>query len=163
MEFIKKNLLAIIVAGAAVLALILGIALTPIADVEGEIKLFDLVFGVNESAMGATLSGGMSITGLVSFIALVAGIALTVVSMFVKDKKLDFIGSICIAVAGVLMLLVLTVGTDLVVTAAGQSQPYAKFSEIYEGLKLGIGTILYGVIAILGGGFGILNKFKKIV
>ncbi|MBE7081580.1 MAG: hypothetical protein E7372_03390 [Clostridiales bacterium] len=165
MEFIKKNLLAIIVAGAAVLALILGIALTPIADVEGEIKLFDIIFGMNESQATPVgtlkMTGGMSITGLISFIALVAGIALTVASIFIKDKNFDFIGAICIAVAGVCMLLLLTVGTDLVYS--GAMERTMKFADTYGELDLGIGAILYGVIAILGGAFGILNKFKKIV
>ncbi len=167
MEFIKKNLLAIIVAGAAVLAFILGIALTPIADVEGEIKLFDLIFGINESQTipgygTMKMTGAMSITGLISFIALVAGIALTVASIFVKDKNFDFIGAICIAVAGVCMLLLLTVGTDLVQSMGSQSMSM-KFADTYGELDLGIGAILYGIVAILGGGFGILNKFKKIV
>lgn len=162
MEFIKKNLLAIIVAGAAVLALILGMILPPVADVDGEIKFFDIVFGFNESELGATASGGMSLFGLVSFVALIAGIALTIVSMF-KGEKLGFIGSILIAVAGVCMLLIFVAGTSYSVEYGGQVMFEAKFSELYDGLKLGAGAIIYAIIAILGGGFGILNKYKKIV
>ncbi len=170
MEFIKKNLLAIIVAGAGVLALILGIILPAatltLGNETGTINFLGLVFGgatLTVSSGGASMSmefgnGGISIFGLISFIALVAGIALTIASMFVKDKKFDFIGAILVAVAGILMFLLLVVGTEI--TAGGLS---VSFAEAYEEYSLGIGTILYGVIAILGGGFGILNKFKKIV
>ena len=166
MEFIKKNLLAIIVAGAGVLALILGIALEPVAELGEEVKFFDLVFGFNQKQVipgvgTLTMTGGLSITALVSFVALVAGIALSVISMF-KNEKLAFIGAICIAVSGVLMLLALVVGTE-VTQAMGANSMSIKFSDLYEGYKLGIGTIIYAIIAILGGAFGILNKFKKIV
>ena len=162
MEFIKKNLLAIIVAGAGVLALILGMILPPIADVDGEIKLFDLVFGFNESQGGATATGALSFFALISFVALIVGIVLTVVSIF-KNEKLAFIGSILIAVAGVCMLFALVAGTDYTMSIAGKTMMKAKFTEVYEGFKLGIGAILYAIIAILGGAFGIVNKFKKIV
>ena len=106
--------------------------------------------------------GGMSIFGLLSIVALVAGIALTIVSIFVKDKKLDFIGSILVAVAGVFMLLLLVAGTDVTQTYGNMTRT-AKFTEVYEEFKLGIGAILYAIIAILGGAFGIVNKFKKII
>ncbi len=170
MEFIKKNLLAIIIAGAAVLALILGIVL-PVATAEymgqtDNLKFFDVVFGVNESQTIPTqgtlkITGGMSIFGLVSFVSLVAGIALSVVSMF-KGGNLGFIGSILVAVAGVCMLLLLVAGTDIVQSMGSRSMSMT-FAEGYELYKLGIGAIIYAVLAILGGAFGILNKFKKII
>ena len=170
MEFIKKNLLAIIVAGAGVLALILGMilpgAVAEMGGIDYSIAILGLAFGGAElkaSAGGqsATMKvgdGGMSIFGLISIIALVVGIALVIASIFVKDKKFDFIGAILVAVAGVFMLLLLVAGTDL--TNNGQT---AKFTEVYEEFKLGIGAIIYAIIAILGGAFGILNKFKKII
>lgn len=166
MEFIKKNLLAVIVAGAAVLALILGIVL-PGATAEymgqtNNMKLFDVVFGVNETVMGTKMTGAMSIFGLVSIAALVAGIVLTILSIF-KGEKLGFIGAILVAVAGVCMFLLLVAGTNLVYTAGGQVVSTAKFTEAYELYKLGIGAIIYAILAILGGGFAILNKFKKII
>ena len=166
MEFIKKNLLAIIVAGAGVLALILGLALEPVAELGEDVKFFDLVFGFNQSqeipGYGTlTMTGGISLTALVSFVALIAGIALTIVSIF-KNEKLAFIGAICIAVAGVLMLLALTVGTEVTQSIGAQKMTF-KFADLYEGYDLGIGSIIYGVLAILGGGFGIFNKFKKVI
>ncbi len=170
MEFIKKNLLAIIVAGAGVIALIYGLFLPgaqlTIGNQTGTINFLGLVFGgpkITISSGDASITsdfgnGGISIFGLISFIALIAGIALTIASIFVKDKKFDFIGAILIAVAGVLIFLLLTVGTELT------SGPVSvTFAEVYDKYSLGIGAILYGVFAILGGGFGILNKFKKII
>ena len=162
MEFIKKNLLAIIVAGAGVLALILGLALEPVAELGEEVKFFDLVFGFNKEQMGMTATGGLSFFALISFVALIAGIALTIVSIF-KNEKLAFIGAILVAVAGVCMLLALVAGTDYSIAVGGKTMMTAKFADLYEGYDLGIGAIIYGVIAILGGGFGIFNKFKKVI
>ena len=157
MEFIKKNLLAIIVAGAAVLALILGAvmagATAEFMGVTVSVDLFKVVFGPGEG-----LSGGLSIFGLISFLALIAGIVLTVISMF-KGEKLGFIGAILVAVAGVLMFFLLTAGTAV----SYEGVEVSSFAEYYAGCKLGFGAIIYAILAILGGGFGILNKYKKIV
>lgn len=173
MEFIKKNLLAIIVAGAAVLALILGIVLPGVtAEMGGAtytIGILGMAFGGAEykvSADVATMTakigdGGMSIFGLISIIALAAGIVLTIVSIF-KGEKLGFIGAILVAVAGVCMLLLLVAGTEVSQVFGGQTYT-STFAETFEQFKLGIGAIIYAILAILGGGFGILNKFKKIV
>lgn len=166
MDFIKKNLLAIIVAGAAVLALILGLVLPgATAEAFGEtakVDMVDLLFGVKEEALGTKMTGGVSIFGLISLIALVAGLALTAVSVFVYDKNFDLIGAGLIAVAGVLMFLLLTAGTGFK-QSLGEISSTTKFADIYEGFKLGAGAILYAIIAIIGGGFGVANKFVKII
>ena len=170
MEFIKKNLLAIIVAGAGVLALLFGLILPgATADVFGtkySIGVFGLAFGspdvtveaAGQSASAQFCEGGMSIFGLISIIALFAGIALTIASIFVKDKNLDFIGAILVAVAGLAMFLLLAAGTD--VSMYGMT---GSFGDYYKEFSLGAGAIIYALIAIIGGGFGILNKFKKII
>jgi hypothetical protein len=100
--------------------------------------------------------------GLISFLALIAGIALVVASIFVKGKKFDFIGSICIAVAGVLAFFLLTGGTD-VTTTLGSLTNATPFTKVFEGYSLGAGAIIYGIVAILGGAFGIVNNFKKLI
>lgn len=177
---LKKYLSAIIVAGAAVLALIFGLILPGAAySVEQfgvtesqTANLIGLMFGsttITVTAGNVTASmiyqGGMSIFGLISFLALIAGIALVVVSIFVKGKKFDFIGAICIAVAGIFAFLLLTCGTDITgVTINGTtSNGTAAFTEVYEEFKLGAGAIIYGIVATLGGAFGIVNNFKKLV
>ena len=167
MEFIKKNLCALIVAGAGVLALIFGLILPGMTAsstyTSSTVGLMGLRVGapVITNTTGSlsntvTYSGGLSIFGLISFLALVAGIALTIVSIFVKDKKLDLIGAIL--VAGALMFLLMTVGTD--VSYRGMT---GTFSEIFGKCTLGAGAIIYGIVALLGGAFGVLNNFKKIV
>ncbi|MBR6773033.1 MAG: hypothetical protein IKM16_00045 [Clostridia bacterium] len=181
---LKKYLSAIIVAGAAVLALIFGLILpgaTYTTEQSGltvnvTVNLLGIMFGSakvissTESAIGnvtqeSTLNGGMSIFGLISLIALIAGIALIVVSIFVKGKKFDFIGAICIAAAGVLIFLTLTCGTDVTGVTMGNNtiNSTESFVEAYEGFSLGAGAIIYGIVATLGGAFGIVNNFKKLV
>ena len=172
---LKKYLSAIIVAGAAVLALIFGLILPGAAytsEVLGRtttitVNFLGLVFGgatvtkqTGNTTSTATITGGMSTMGLISFLALIAGIALVVVSIFVKGKKFDFIGSICIAVAGVLAFFLLTGGTDVTTTLGGLAIP---FTEAFEDYSLGAGAIIYGIVATLGGAFGIVNNFKKLV
>ena len=105
---LKKYLSAIIVAGAAVLALIFGLILPGAGKVEegllgtatSSVPFLGLAFGgatittqIGNTSTTETLTGGMSIFGLISFLALIAGIALIVVSLFSKKKGLHFIGS----------------------------------------------------------------------
>ncbi len=173
MEFIKKNLLAVIVAGAAVLALILGLIFPGVvAEMNGgkfTIGILGMAFGGAEykvSAGGTTMTakigdGGMSIFGLISLIALLVGLVLVVVSML-KGQEASFIGSALIAFAGVCMLLLLVAGTDVSQTVAGTTRT-TKFTTMFEEFKLGFGAIIYAIIAIIGGGLGVLNKFKKII
>ena len=173
MEFIKKNLLAVIVAGAAVLALILGMifpgAVAEMGGAKYTVATLGLAFGgakykVSAEGMSATAKvgdGGASIFGLLSVLALIAGIVLVILSIK-KGEKLAFIGSILVAVAGLFMLLLLVAGTDVTQTIAGTKYS-AKFTETFEQFKLGFGAIVYAILAIAGGAFGIVNKFKKLI
>ena len=169
MEFIKKNLLAVIVAGAAVLALILGMIFPGVVLAEDGTKItigtLGMAFGgakykVSAEGMSASYKlgdGGASIFGLLSVLALIAGIVLVILSIK-KGEKLAFIGSILVAVAGLFMLLLLVAGTDL--KLAGET---VKFKDMFEQFKLGFGAIVYAILAIAGGAFGIVNKFKKLI
>ena len=174
---VQSLLPTIIVGGAAVLALIFGLILpgaTATSEVLGStvtttVNFLGLVFGgatittqSGNNTNTATITGGMSTMGLISFLALIAGIALIVVSIFVKGKKFDFIGSICIAVAGVLAFFLLTGGTDIT-TTLGSLTHATPFTEYFEGVSLGAGAIIYGIVATLGGAFGIVNNFKKLI
>lgn len=170
MEFIKKNLCALIVAGAGVLALIFGLILPGMTYVtktySTTVGLIGLFFGApaivtttGPITTTGSFSGGLSVFGLLSFLALIAGITLTIVSIFVKDKKLDLIGAILVAVAGVLVFLLMTAGTEVFY----EGSSFGTFNEVFEGFSLGAGAIIYGIVALLGGAFGVLNNFKKIV
>ena len=84
-------------------------------------------------------------------------------SIFSKNKNLDFLGAILVTLSGVLMLFLLTAGTDVVTASIGSTTITVKFVEYFKDYTLAFGAILYAILAILGGAFGILNKFKKIV
>jgi len=177
MDFIKKNLAVIISVGVAFVAFVLAIFLPGATAELGsgakvDANLLGMMFGsatITQKAgsMTATMTykGAMSIFGLLSFLCLIAGIGLNVASIFIKDKNFDFIGSVLIAVAGVLVFLLLVAGTDLTaVVINGNTQTgKSKFKDVYEIWKLGAGTYIYGILAILGGGFGVANKFLGIV
>lgn len=174
---LKKYLSAIIVAGAAVLALIFGLILPGASATEEvfgstatkTVNFLGLVFGgatittqSGNTTNSITITGGMSIFGLISFLALIAGIALVVVSIFVKGKKFDFIGAICIAAAGIFAFFLLTCGTDITATV-GSLTHATPFTEYFQEVGLGAGAIIYGIVATLGGAFGIVNNFKKLI
>ena len=114
-EFIKKNLATLIVAAAGFLALIFCLFLPGASYKTNEmgtkvtmnISTIGLMFGrsvlvTKAEGVKATIiyHGGLSIFGLFSFLCLVGGIGLVIASLFVKDKKLDFIGYILLVVAG---------------------------------------------------------------
>ena len=181
MNFIKKNLATLIIACAALLAFVFALFLPGASykqtqggvEVSSTAALIGIMFGSSKivsTASGVTMEalikGGMSIFGLISVILLALGIAAVIASIFVKEKKLDLIGSILIVLAGIFVFLTLVAGTNVTaMTMAGEtitdlSEPFA---EVFGEMKLGAGAYVYGILALLGGGFGILNNFKKIV
>ncbi|MBR2321309.1 MAG: hypothetical protein IKA57_04155, partial [Clostridia bacterium] len=173
----KNKLPVLIVIGAAILALLFALIMPGAkmvqkmgtSEVVYKANLIGLMFGSTEvvATLGSktqsiTYDGGMSIFGLISFIALVGGLALTVLSFFVADKKFDTIGAVLVALAGVLVLFLLTAGTDLTgYNGIDMSAHPAEFKEVYENYKLGVGAILYAIVAILGGGIGLVMSRKK--
>jgi hypothetical protein len=187
---VKTLLPVIIVASAAILALIMALflpgasktvvetgVLTTTTTVF-EISLKGLMFGSgpivttinNNEPISTNYTGGGSTFGIASFILLVLGILVVAASLFVNNKKDDklgswvyLIGSSLIALAGILILLLLSGGADVVETVYGSLQNVRPFAEKFEGYSLAIGPILYAVFAILGGGFGIVNYFLKII
>ena len=178
----NKNLPIFIVVGLVALALILAIFLPGATYYQEEttlgvtssqsnkINLYSLIFGgisgTAVSTIGNTVTtneisalGGMSIFALISFILLVLGLVAVAASLVVKDKKLDLIGSALLVLAGILMFLLLVAGADLTIEGALQNH-VVTFKETFEGYKLGIGAILYSILAILAGLFGGFNALK---
>ena len=173
---VKTLLPVIIVAGAAILALIMALILTGITKTYENttavdtVSLVGMIFGggpevstFGSMSTSSGYQGGMSIFGLISFIVLLLGIASLVASVFVEDKKLDLLGAALIALAGILMLLLLSAGTDIVKEVTSNMTVTTTFAEAFEGYSLAAGPIVYAIIAILGGGFGVANYFLKIV
>ncbi len=139
MNFIKRFLTAIVVVGAAVLALFFALILTGAIKTEtGEflgstttltstISFMGLAFGgskiVNTAVTGnntttgeAAYDGGMSIFALTAFILILLSIVVMLASVLIKNKKIGLIGSILLVLAGIASFLILVVGTDVSVT-----------------------------------------------
>ena len=169
----NKGVTAIIVLFAGILALVSALIFPAISLKLGEessvtANIFGMAFGgatltttIKSTTTSGAITGGMSIFALISIIALFMGIALSVVSIFSKNKNLDFLGAILVTISGVLMLFLLTAGTDVVTASFGSTTITVKFVEYFKEYNLAFGAILYAILAILGGGLGILSKIKK--
>ena len=167
MKLKLSNILQIVAAFFAILAIVclflLGVSATQDlmrVPVTVSISLIGLVFGggplkASGSAGGTSVNqsmdykGGMSIFGLLAFILLVVAIVLAIVAVVMKKSNLLIPAGAVAVVAGICVLLVMVAGT----TAEGTA-----FKDLMEGLKLGIGSILFAVSAILGGGLLVASK-----
>ncbi len=169
----KNNSSALIVVITGILVLMMAFIFPAISLKLGEessitANIFGMAFGgatltttIKSTTTSTAITGGMSTFALFSVIALFLGLALSILSIFSKNKNLDFLGAILVVVAGILMLFLLTAGTDVVTASFGSTTITVKFVEYFKEYSLAIGAILYSVIAILGGGLGILSKIKK--
>ena len=166
-KFIKTNLSAIILIIAGLVALLSTIVFPGITTHSGYIhtNLWGLIFGNASFSIGSYITGGTSIFGLISFIVLCVGIGFAVTSIFKKNKNFEFIGAICITVAGFLMLFVMEIGTDILSETRSSGTVYTKPQNLllfYLYYQYYIGAIVYVFVAMLGGALGIANKFKKL-
>lgn len=159
MKIKLHNLLKYIALGLAVLSLIFMACPGIIASQEGvstSVALAGLIFGngkivtkIGQNSASASFKGGMSIFGLISFLVLVAAIVIMVVAYLKNNKKLALIGAGLAVLAGILIFLLKVCGTNVALETI--STTTLKFKDFVEGTNLGVGTILYGVFAILSG------------
>ena len=173
MDFIKKNLSAVIVAVCGLVAIILslflaGVIYNPEAELVSTVSLIGMIFGSGTMVMtgknpftgeitkeNVQLTGGGSTFALISFVVLVIALLIAVLAMF-KDNKFSAIAGLLLIVSGVLMFLLLSAGSSITVSESlGLSQEFTKF---FEGYRLGIGAIIYAILSILGGALGILTS-----
>lgn len=167
MKLKLSNILQIVAAVFAILAIVclflpgvsqevseMGVTAT------ASISLIGLVFGggplktkISGGGESGNVSldykGGMSIFGLLAFVLLVVAIVLAIVAIVMKKSNLLIPAGAVAVVAGICVLLVMVVGTASEGTA---------FKDMMEGFKLGIGSILFAVSAILGGGLLVASK-----
>ena len=163
MKLKLSNILQIVAAVFAILAIVclflpgvsqkvseMGVTAT------ASISLIGLVFGggpLKTKISGGNVSldykGGMSIFGLLAFVLLIVAIVLAIVAIVMKKSNLLIPAGAVAVVAGICVLLVMVVGTASEGTA---------FKDMMEGFKLGIGSILFAVSAILGGGLLVASK-----
>ena len=117
-----------------------------------------------EITLNFVANGGLSYCALISFILLVLGVILGIVSLFIKGKIFPALSGLLIFIAGILIFLTHIAGSDVALVLEGEntlpSTPFVDFIEDNE-LKLGVGTILYGVLGILGGIVTLGGTFLK--
>lgn len=127
----------------------------------GSISLIGLMFGcgpfkmtVIDEAYVINYSGAMSIFGLFAFLLLIAAIILAIGAFIIKKTNLlIFAGTIAI-VAGICALLVKVAGTNI------NGGSFTSFMNNFD-FRLGIGTILFAISTVLGGGLLVLSKTIK--
>ena len=102
------------------------------------------------------LDGGMSIFGLISLILMIVSICLIIISLFKKNKKLEFIGSILLLTTGLLVFALPVVGTDIIYFSYRTST--FSFNEYYFDCRLGVGTIVYGITSMISGLIGVFKQ-----
>lgn len=192
---LKKFLPTIVIAGFGVLAFIsalifagvrfyetntidLGVLGSKTVTTDSIISILGLAFGgatlktttINDSQTTLTeleLGGGMSTFALISVILLALSILITVLAVFVKGKKINFLGAVLMVLAGISMFLILVTGSDFVITRkitdTITNTKTIPFKECLDGFKISTGVYLYSILSILGGliGIGYSLKGKK--
>lgn len=170
MKLKLSNILQIIAAVFAVLAIVClflpGVTIGNPQEIFGEnttgsISLIGLMFGSGPFKITFTdqshvinYSGAMSIFGLFAFLLLIAAIILVIGAFIIKKTNLlIFAGTIAI-VAGIFALLVKVAGTNI------NGGSFTSFMNNFD-FRLGIGTILFAISTVLGGGLLVLSKTIK--
>ena len=108
-------------------------------------KLDELYFG-----------SGISLFGVVSFICLIVAVVLFIV--FIGKKKDGCYVASCVSfiLSGIAILFLLTNGTTL----SGRSGWSGwRFEDIRSDFRLGVGVIVWCLLCVLGGAFGLIYHF----
>ena len=106
----------------------------------------------------ATLEGGVSIFGIIAVTLTVLGAFVTIAGLLFKKKALVLIGGVLFLLSGISIFLLKVAGSDM---AEGLS-----FVDFFKGTKeapinLGVGTIFYGILSILGGALTTVGAVLK--
>lgn len=169
--FNKKFLSTVAPAALGVLAILLALFLNgaQLSDEYGKysVKLIGLIFGGGEAVTKVEFAGeaekvimpydgGMSIFGILGFLAVVGGIGLLALAYLKDNEKFILLGNAALVIGGLAMLLVLVTGTA--VTMHGYEMSFAEF---IGDLKLGLGAYAWTILCVGGGAFGLFNhKFR---
>lgn len=180
----KSVLFKIIAASLAVVAVILSFVLAGAGTTETETvmgyevsatvsrTLFGFVFGggayetmtktpMGDANVSIDVEGGMSFFALVAFLLVIAGIALVVVDVLTKNKKLGLVGSLLLALGGLAVLLTLVAGTDFTYQLDASTKLSETFKEFNDGLTLGIGAYAWAILCVAGGVCGFLGTKEE--
>lgn len=177
MNFIKKNFSSVTVIGVGVVAIVLslflaGVIYDPEYSLTSTVTLISMMLGGGNMVLSAknpntgekfvekyNIVGGGSTFGLISFILVVLAILVALVAMVKKDKRFATLGGLLLIVGGALIFLLLATGNPIITSKLlGTS---TSFADYFEGYRLGIGAIIYGIITIAGGLLAILSCESK--
>lgn len=153
-----------ILLGVVTLVCLAGAGLTSTSTTDGatvtlSVGMGGFVFGGLETTVTAggysikmNHDGGMSYFVLIGVILVIVGIVLAVLGTFLKKngKLLSVIGGMLVFVGGICAMLIKVAGTDVSTTVGGMSASVA-YTDLVEGMDIGIGAILFMVFGILGG------------
>lgn len=170
MKLKLSNILQIVAAFFAILAIVClflpGVTIGNPQNLLGEnatgsISLIGLMFGCGpfketftDESHVINYSGAMSIFGLFAFLLLIAAIILSIGAFIIKKSNLLIPAGVIAIVAGICALLVMVAGTDI------NGESFTSFMNEFD-FRLGIGTILFAISTILGGGLLVLSKTIK--
>ncbi len=165
MKLKLSHILQIVAAAFGVLAIIslflagVGASVSQMGvTVSVSISLIGLMFGngsIKTAGVSVGYKGGMSYFGLIAFILLIVAIVLAIVAVVMKKSNLLMVAGAVAVIAGICVLLVLVAGTKV---SSASVDTAVSFKAFMEGLKLGVGTILFAISAILGGGLLVASK-----
>ena len=170
-KFFRKNSLAVIIMITGVLALVFAHVFSGLYGRVGDeryyIKTLDFVFGkakmqvtTKEFATVVNLSGGVSIFGVVFVVFIIASIIFEIISIFAKNFPFDYYGAVFMVISGVAMLMLFNMGT--VFYFGKNAVDFRAFVSLY-GFKLGVGAIVSGTTAIVGGIVGIIIEENNLI
>lgn len=163
--FNKKFLSTIVPAACGVLAILFALFLSgaQLSEEGGKvtIKLIGLIFGgakvVAKSdymSMSIDYSGGMSIFGILAFLAIVGGIALLVLTFLKENNLFALVGNGLLVIGGLAIFFVFIAGTKVNMQGVEMG-----FTEFIADLKLGFGVYFWAILCVLGGGAGLAAKY----
>ena len=163
-KFLRKNAFAVIIMITGLLSLIFVHIFSGLKGHVGEEKYYintlDFALGnakmsvaTKEFARVVSLSGGVSIFGVVWLIMFIASIIFEILSIFYKNFPFDYYGAVFMVISGVAMLMLFNMGT--IIWIGKNAIDFRSFILLY-GFELGAGAIVSGITALVGGIIGIV-------
>lgn len=130
------------------------------------IKLIGFVFGGGAiySPNGKKLDelnafSGISLFGVIAFLCLIAAVVLFIIYILKKKGKLYVASCVLFILSGIFILFLLWAGTTFNGTGwGGWAYKYIQTQDDII-LRLGAGTILWSLLCVLGGAFGLYHHF----
>lgn len=123
---------------------------------------YSIADAINDT-MEFNAKDGLSYCALISFILLVLGVIVGLISLFIKGKILPAISGLFILAGGILIFLIGVGGSDVILTIGEHDLGSLEFKDAIESFNftMSAGTILYGILGILGGIVTLGGTFLK--